>query len=91
MSLQRDFYSADGDIIVILLPLFTTISLPSILVVDKESDLQGIKVSESGGQYLARIAAGTTNDQFREWCLEKKTVALPLNVIMVRPSCMVRQ
>ncbi|KAF5344803.1 hypothetical protein D9758_014414 [Tetrapyrgos nigripes] len=78
-----DFYAADGDIIVILLPLSTTIHLPSFLIVDKNSDLQGIEVSKSGGQYLARIAAGTTNDQFREWCLEKKTVALPLNVIMI--------
>ncbi|KAF5346576.1 hypothetical protein D9758_013474 [Tetrapyrgos nigripes] len=78
-----DFYAADGDIIVILLPLSTTIHLPSFLIIDKNSDLQGIKVSESGGQYLARIAAGTTNDQFREWCLKNKTVALPLNVIMI--------
>jgi hypothetical protein len=69
---------------VILLPLSTTIELPSFLIVDKTSDLQGITVFESGGQHLARIAAGTTNDQFREFCLTKKTVALPLNVIMVR-------
>ncbi|KIK54755.1 hypothetical protein GYMLUDRAFT_176806 [Collybiopsis luxurians FD-317 M1] len=78
-----DFYAADGEIIVILLPLLTTISLPSILVVDKNSDLQGITVFEKDGQNYARIAAGTTNDQFRQWCYDKRTVALPLNVIMI--------
>ncbi|KAE9402842.1 hypothetical protein BT96DRAFT_917943 [Gymnopus androsaceus JB14] len=78
-----DLYSADGEIIVVLLPLSTTIDLPSVLVIDAKSDLQGINVTESNGQYLAKICAGTTNDQFREWCLKNRTVALPLNVIMV--------
>lgn len=83
---QRDLYAADGEIIVVLLPLSSTIVLPSHLEVDKKSDLQGIEVTESNGQYLAKIAAGTTNDQFREWCFKNKTVALPLNVIMVSVS-----
>ncbi|KAF5391481.1 hypothetical protein D9757_002438 [Collybiopsis confluens] len=78
-----DLFSADGDIVVILLPLSTTIDLPSNLKVDKSSDLQGIEVAEEDGQYFAKIAAGTTNDQFREWCFTNKTVALPLNVIMI--------
>ncbi|KIK62943.1 hypothetical protein GYMLUDRAFT_163790 [Collybiopsis luxurians FD-317 M1] len=78
-----DLYSADGDIIVILLPLSTTNKLPSLLKVDKSSDLQGVQVIRKDDQYLAKIAAGTTNDQFREWCLDNKTVALPLNVIMI--------
>ncbi|KAF5356511.1 hypothetical protein D9757_008749 [Collybiopsis confluens] len=79
-----DMYADNGDIIVILLPLSTTIDLPSVLLYDHKSDLQGVDVTQtSDGQYLAKIAAGTTNDQFREWCFKNKTVTLPLNVIMI--------
>ncbi|KAE9405790.1 hypothetical protein BT96DRAFT_915773 [Gymnopus androsaceus JB14] len=84
-SLERelmDLYSADGEIIVVLLPLSTTIDLPSVLVIDAKSDLQGINVTESNGQYLAKVGAGTTNNQFREWCFKNRTVALSLNVMV---------
>ena len=35
------------------------------------------------GHAYCKIMAGTTNDQFRQWCYNEKKFCLPLNVIMV--------
>jgi hypothetical protein len=51
---------------------------------DPNSDLHGIEIIKNAqGRPLAKIGAGTTNDQFREFCLENRKYCLPLNVIMV--------
>ena len=54
---------------------------------DPTSDLQGIKVYENDkGEAVANVAAGTTNDQFRKFCLANGKVCLPFNIIMVEVS-----
>jgi hypothetical protein len=35
------------------------------------------------GHAFCRIGAGTTNEQFREWCFQNKKYCIPFNVIMV--------
>jgi hypothetical protein len=54
------------------------------------SELVGIEVvpgvagrQAPEGHTFCRIGAGTTNEQFREWCFENKMLSLPINVIMV--------
>jgi hypothetical protein len=54
------------------------------------SELCGIEpvkdVSGQGPQddhLFCKVKAGTTNEQFRQWCYSNKTMCLLLNVIMV--------
>ena len=49
---------------------------------DPDSDLHGVQIVDEA-QNLVKVGAGTTNDQFRIWCLDQKRFCLPLNVIMV--------
>ena len=72
----REFYSETGEVVVALLPLETTTEIPSHPKFYADSDLQGVEdvtptpVDGSSDFRYVRIAAGTTNDQFREWCLK---------------------
>ena len=57
---------------------------------DWKTELSGISpvASVAGrvppeGHAFYKIMAGTTNEQFRQWCFDNKTFCLPLNVIMV--------
>lgn len=83
--------------VVALLPLKTTTEIPYVPSFYRDTDLQAIDdVSVAGvdgvTQRYVRIGAGTTNDQFRQWCLDKKTVCIPFNVIMVRSDqCSLRK
>ncbi|ELU37650.1 cholesterol oxidase, substrate-binding domain-containing protein [Rhizoctonia solani AG-1 IA] len=68
--------------------LFVLADLPSysppMEEIQKHSDLVGIEVSATESkQALCTIKAGTTNEMFREWCLQNRRWCLPFNVIMV--------
>ncbi len=88
-----DLYSGDGEVLISTLPLDVVEDLPaSEPPIDPSDELQGITVVgtiKEGGvtKALCKIGAGTTNEQFRRWCLDPNGGALtwtvPLNVIMV--------
>ncbi|CEL56840.1 hypothetical protein RSOLAG1IB_08118 [Rhizoctonia solani AG-1 IB] len=83
-----DFYSSDNQVLVMLLPIQVLTDLPSyspsMEEIQKHCDLVGIEVTstESKGA-LCTVKAGTTNEMFREWCLQNRRWCLPFNVIMV--------
>src|SRR5262249_16830330 len=88
-----DLYSDNGEVLISTLPLDVVEDLPaSEPGIDPSDELQGIKVvgtiQENGvTKALCQIGAGTTNEQFRRWCLDSTggawTWTVPLNVIMV--------
>jgi len=89
-----DLYSADGQVLISLLPLKVVEELPhEEPKKDPDNELQGIQmVGEIGAgasrKGLCRIGAATTNEMFREWVVKGgknhwKPWTLPLNVIMV--------
>lgn len=88
-----DIFSADGQVLVSTLPLGLVEDLPARHpAIDPANELQGIQVVgtvREGGvtKALCRIGAGTTNEQFRRWCLDPQGGDLqwtvPFNVIMV--------
>lgn len=88
-----DVFSADRQVFVSMLPPHVVEDLPaSHPPIDPRSDLQGIEVvgtvEEDGvTKALCRIGAATSNEQFREWCLDERRGrwewTVPLNVIMV--------
>ncbi|KAH6903835.1 hypothetical protein BKA70DRAFT_1110157 [Coprinopsis sp. MPI-PUGE-AT-0042] len=86
-----DVFGKDGDVLVMFLPYDTLVDLPY-----KEppstwkTELSGIypvasvnSITPPSGKAFYKIMAGTTNEQFRQWCFDNKTFCLPLNVIMV--------
>ena len=87
-----DLFSADGQVLVSMLPP-EVVGIPATAPpIDPQNELQGIKlvgrVREDGvTKALCRIGAATTNEQFRRWCLDEGGGAwawtVPLNVIMV--------
>lgn len=91
-----DLYSADGQVLVSLLPLRDVEQLPSREPpVDPTDELQGIEIvgtvaEDAVTKALCRIGAATTNEQFRRWCLDEQggnwAWTVPLNVIMVEIS-----
>jgi hypothetical protein len=88
-----DFFSADGQVLVSMLPPHVVENLPaSQPPIDPRNELQGIEVvgtirEDGARKALCRIGAATTNEQFRRWCLDEHGGAwkwtVPLNVIMV--------
>jgi hypothetical protein len=86
-------FSADGQVLVSMLPLYDVEHLPAPEPpIDPGNELQGIEVVGTvveGGvtKALCRIGAATTNEQFRRWCVDEQGGAwawtIPLNVIMV--------
>ena len=88
-----DVFSADGQVLISMLPPELVDTLPAAEpAIDPEDELQGIKlvgrVREDGvRKALCRIGAATTNEQFRRWCLDESGGAwawtVPLNVVMV--------
>jgi hypothetical protein len=88
-----DVFSADGQVLISMLPPEVVDTLPAVEpAIDPNDELQGIRlvgrVREDGvTKALCRIGAATTNEQFREWCLDESGGAwawtVPLNVIMV--------
>lgn len=83
-SLRSDFYSADNQILLMFIPLWQATFLPSAEPgINPNSELEGITLLDHPSHPLVAVKAGTTNEQFRRWCLANKSVCLPLNVIMV--------
>ncbi len=88
-----DLYSANDQVLISTLPLDVVEELPAQQPdMDPDNQLQGIRITghiQEDGQTkaLCRIGAGTTNEQFRRWCLSDagggKSWTIPLNVIMV--------
>jgi hypothetical protein len=88
-----DVFSADGEVLISMLPLEIVEHLPaSEPPIDQHNELQGIRIvgtAREGGvtKALCRIGAATTNEQFRRWCVDEHggaaAWAIPLNVIMV--------
>ncbi|CAE6392647.1 unnamed protein product [Rhizoctonia solani] len=83
-----DFYSSDNEVLVMLLPIKVLTDLPSyspsMEEIQKHSDLVGIEVAGAKSkEALCTVKAGTTNEMFREWCLQNRRWCLPFNVIMV--------
>lgn len=88
-----DFFSADGQVLVSMLPLDVVEDLPAQEPpIDPGDELQGIEVvgtvvEDGVEKALCRIGAATTNEQFRRWCLDPQggnlRWTLPLNVVMV--------
>ena len=88
-----DLYSSDGQVLVSMLPLDVVEDLPaSEPPITTGDSLQGIAivgtvVEKGATKALCRIGAATTNEQFRQWCLDnaggKGSWTVPLNVIMV--------
>jgi hypothetical protein len=67
-----------------LIPLWQATIIPSAEPkIDPNSEFEGISLLTTSPHPLVAIKAGTTNEQFRRWCLANKTVCLPFNVIMV--------
>ena len=70
-----------------LIPLDQATVLPaSEPDINSNSEFEGITLLTDPATSLhplVAIKSGTTNEQFRRWCLDKKKVCLPFNVIMV--------
>jgi hypothetical protein len=89
-----DLFTDESEILISMLPLHTAVDLPSVEgeFHPGSGRLQQISivpgsVSPDGSTVLAKIGTATTNEQFREWCLDPQggnvSWTLPLNVIMV--------
>jgi hypothetical protein len=88
-----DVYSADGQVLISMLPPDIADTLPAAEpAIDPQDELQGIelvgRVREDGvRKALCRIGAASTNEQFRRWCLDENggnwEWTVPLNVVMV--------
>lgn len=76
------------------LPFDTLVTLPyKTPPPDWKTELSGISPVSSvagrtapPGHAYYKIMAGTTNDQFRQWCFDNKKHCLPFSVIMVEVS-----
>ncbi|KAJ3559702.1 hypothetical protein NM688_g179 [Phlebia brevispora] len=89
-----DIFGQDGDIIMMFLPYDTLTKIPFVSPDPSwSSELTGknaIQLVDSvtgqappADHAFCKVMAGVTNDQFREWSFENKTVCIPFNVIMV--------
>jgi len=86
-----DVFAANGDVLVMFLPYKTLVDLPyQDPSPSFKTELSGITAvasvagrSSLPGHGFYKIMAGTTNEQFRQWCFDSKKFCLPLNVIMV--------
>ncbi|OHF04516.1 hypothetical protein CORC01_00368 [Colletotrichum orchidophilum] len=84
-------FAENGYVLISLLGLHEVTKLPNITALpfpeSAANDLQTINmVSEKpneNGNYLVRVGTACTNERLRRWCIENKTVTLPMNVIMV--------
>ena len=89
-----ELFSSDDEILVSMLPIDVAVDLPSFQGswAPGEGKLQQIKVipesaAADGSTICAKIGTATTNERFREWCVDPNggnvMWTLPLNVIMV--------
>lgn len=65
------------------LPNTTALPFPEAPATELETiEMVSTKPNENGN-YLVKVGTACTNERLRRWCVENKTVTLPLNVIMV--------
>ncbi|KXH33641.1 hypothetical protein CNYM01_07444 [Colletotrichum nymphaeae SA-01] len=84
-------FAENGYVLISLLGLHEVTKLPNITALpfpeSAANDLQTISmVSEKpleNGNYLVRVGTACTNERLRRWCIDNKTVTMPMNVIMV--------
>jgi hypothetical protein len=93
----NDLYSGEDQVLISIIPIslaMNTFTLfpqqPVNPITDGLAFIQELNGGKPtpDGKFLLRIGASTTNDQFRQWCLDMNTggkykYTLPLNVIMV--------
>ena len=87
-------FGREGQITISTLRLGDATKLPNTAALplpqDPPTELESIEFTSDpplpGGKRLVRIGAATTNERLRRWCLDKKLVTLPLNVIMVETT-----
>ena len=87
-------FGRNGDITISLLQLKEATKLPNIAALplpqDPPTELESIEFTRDaplpGGKRLVRVGCATTNERLRRWCLDKKIVTLPLDVIMVETT-----
>ncbi|MEA2586661.1 MAG: hypothetical protein QOF33_4746 [Thermomicrobiales bacterium] len=86
-----DIFSADGQVVVSMLPPADVEVLPAPEPpIEPENELQGIDMVDRVNG-LCKIGAATTNEQFRRWCMETKAGGkwewtVPFNVLMVETT-----
>ncbi|KAJ3559693.1 hypothetical protein NM688_g180 [Phlebia brevispora] len=89
-----DIFGQDGDVVIMFLPYDTLVKIPYHSPDPSwRSELTGRNTihlvnsvagqAPPAGHAFCKVMAGVTNDQFREWSFENKTVCIPFNVIMV--------
>lgn len=87
-------FGRNGDITISLLQLKEATKLPNTAALplpqDPPTELESIEFTNDAplpnGKRLVRVGCATTNERLRRWCLDKKIVTLPLNVIMVETT-----
>ncbi|EIN04699.1 hypothetical protein PUNSTDRAFT_146346 [Punctularia strigosozonata HHB-11173 SS5] len=86
-----ELFGGPDSVLLMFLPYSTLVKLPyKSPPADWKTELSGATLVPSvadrrpdAEHAFVRIMAGTTNDQFRAWCYQHKTVCIPFNVIMV--------
>ena len=86
-----DVFAANGDVLIMFLPYDTLVDLPyQDPPPTFKTKLAGITAVPSVAgrsppprHSFYKVMAGTTNEQFRQWCFDDRKFCLPLNVIMV--------
>jgi len=84
-------YSSTEDVVITFLPPNLCAELPyEDPLPDWHSELQGVTVVDSVNglkpprdHAFAKVMAGTTNNQFREWCYATGSWALPFNTVVL--------
>ena len=84
-------YSSPEDIIITFVPPALYQQLPyDDPPADFYSELQGVSIVQSvddtdtiSSGILAKVMAGTTNNQFRQWCYKNGSWALPFNTVVL--------
>lgn len=89
-----EVFGATGDVMIMFQPFDTMTKLPFKPAPSGwQTELVGIEVvpevagrAAPTGHSFCKIMAGTTSDQFRQWCYDNKTWCIPLSVILVEVS-----
>ena len=86
-------FSADNEILISLLDLKEVTTTPDPLAIGSDvtsdgNELKRIDILKkpaflSSGKDIVRVGAAVTNEAFRRWAIHNKTVALPIDVILV--------
>jgi hypothetical protein len=87
-------FGKKGEITISMLRLGTATKLPNTAALplpeDPPTELETIEFTNDpplpGNKRLVRVGCATTNERLRRWCLDKKLVTLPFNVIMVETT-----